>query len=196
MTSFSLPGLSRHLRGTDALFGAAVGLSACATATVGDLPTQRLGSATLTLANGMPAGTAQLLGHGNTVTLAIIVTGLAPGPHGFHLHQTGRCAAPDFASAGGHLNPYDRHHGLDSPSGPHLGDMPNLDVSSSGTASTTVDLRGTQTELMDAIFDADGTAVVIHAGADDNVSDPAGNAGPRIACGTFSRTAAAAEPAS
>ncbi|MCP9221701.1 superoxide dismutase family protein [Erythrobacter sp. LQ02-29] len=169
------------------LAAGALSLSACATATVGDLPIERLASAKLVSTVGSPVGTVQLMGSGNTITVALVATGLTPGMHGFHLHQTGSCTPPDFTSAGGHLNPYDRQHGLENPAGPHLGDMPNLEVGPSGTVSTTVDLRGMQTELMKILFDADGTAVVIHSGADDYRTDPAGDAGSRVACGVLER---------
>ena len=169
------------------LAAGALSLSACATPTVGDLPIEQLASARLISATGAPVGTVQLMGSGNTITVALVATGLTPGMHGFHLHQTGSCTPPDFTSAGGHLNPYDRQHGLENPAGPHLGDMPNLEVGPSGTVSTTVDLRGMQTELMKILFDADGTAVVIHSGADDYRTDPAGDAGSRVACGVLER---------
>ncbi len=189
-----MPDSQPNLRPTRLPFATALGaatlaLAGCATATVGDPMTQQLGSAMLMKADGSPAGTARLVGHGDTVSLAIAATGLTPGEHGFHLHQTGQCKAPDFKSAGGHLNPYNRQHGLESPQGPHLGDLPNLVASASGTASTTVDLRGSQRDVLANIFDNDGTALVIHAGPDDYVTDPAGDAGSRVACGVFSRTA-------
>ncbi|ABC64881.1 superoxide dismutase family protein [Erythrobacter litoralis] len=158
----------------------ALSLSACTS--LADVPNERVGSATFSLANGIPAGTAQLVASGDTVTLAVAVTGISPGQHGFHLHETGTCAAPDFTSAGGHLNPDNVGHGLEDDDGAHLGDLPNLTVSSSGTATTRVDLRGSRSEVLDAIFDADGTAIVIHADPDDGRTDPSGNAGKRVAC--------------
>lgn len=169
------------------LFGALAATSVACT-TVGDLPTERIASARLTLANGIPAGTVQLLGSRDKLSLAIAVTGIAEGPHGFHLHTTGKCSAPDFKSAGGHLNPGGNEHGTLNPQGSHLGDLPNLLVGSSKTASTTVELDGDRTEILNDLFDEDGTAVVIHEGADDYRSDPAGAAGSRIACGVLQRT--------
>ncbi|MBY6015438.1 superoxide dismutase family protein [Qipengyuania gaetbuli] len=153
--------------------------------TLSDLPTDRVGQASLTLANGVPAGTAQLLSNGTTVSIAIAVTGIEPGPHGFHLHTTGKCEAPGFTSAGGHLNPAGRQHGSENPSGKHLGDLPNLVVGANGTATAEFDLLGTRDQVLADIFDADGTAVMIHAGPDDYRSDPAGDAGSRIACGVL-----------
>lgn len=160
-------------------------LSACET--VSELPTERLGTATLTLSNGVPAGTAQLLANGEQVSLAVAVTGIAQGAHGFHLHTTGACTLPDFTSAGGHLNPMGKEHGKLNPAGSHLGDLPNLEVGSSKTATATIDLAGTRAEVMQWLFDADGTAVVVHSGADDYLSNPSGDAGSRIACGVMKK---------
>ncbi|GMN14509.1 superoxide dismutase family protein [Altererythrobacter sp. MTPC7] len=153
-----------------------------------DLPTERIGSARMTLANGVPAGTAQLVASGDTVSLAIAATGIPAGEHGFHLHTTGKCERPDFQSAGGHLNPTNEGHGLEDADGSHLGDLPNLMVPASGTVTTTVDLRGSRADIERYLFDSDGTAVMIHADPDDGTTDPSGNAGPRIACGVLSRS--------
>ena len=152
---------------------------------ISDLPTDRLGSAQLTLSNGIPAGTAQLYASGDTVSLSVAVTGISPGEHGFHLHTTGSCVRPDFTSAGGHLNPSGEGHGLEDDDGSHLGDLPNLMVSDKGTATKTVTLRGSQAEIISAVFDTDGTAIVIHADPDDGTSEPSGNAGSRVACGVL-----------
>lgn len=162
---------------------AALALAGCTT--VDALPTERVGSAELTLANGVPAGTVQLLSNGQTVTVAAAVVGLSQGEHGFHLHTTGACKAPDFKSAGGHLNPGDATHGSMSAGGKHLGDMPNLTVGANGTGSAEVELDGAASTVLAQIFDADGTAVVIHAGPDDYRTDPAGDAGARVACGVL-----------
>ncbi len=172
------------LRSIVPLFASAL-LISCST--VANLPTERIASATLTLGNGIPAGNAQLLASGDRVSLAVAVTGLAEGEHGFHLHTTGECKRPDFTSAGGHLNPLDKEHGSLNPDGKHIGDLPNLQVSAGGTGSATVDLEGSREALERWLFDADGTAIVVHAGADDYRSDPAGDAGPRVACGVLKR---------
>jgi len=100
---------------------------------------------------------------------------------------TGTCTAPDFTSAGGHLNPLGKEHGRLNPAGSHVGDLANLVASTSGTASATYDLPGTREQLLEWLFDEDGTAIVIHAGPDDYRSDPAGEAGPRLACGVLGR---------
>lgn len=168
------------------LAGGAALLTGCTT--MDDVPAGRVGQATLSFANGLPAGTAQLVQSASGLSMAVAVTGMSPGAHGFHLHTTGKCEAPGFTSAGGHLNPYDRSHGTLDPQGPHLGDMRNLDVGASGSATATVELPGDRMGSLDSIFDADGTAVVIHAGADDYRTDPSGNSGDRIACGVLRRT--------
>lgn len=160
---------------------AALALAGCTT--VESLPTDRVGEARLTFANGLPAGTVQLLSNGNTVSVAVAAVGLPEGEHGFHLHAIGQCEAPDFKSAGGHLNPGRATHGALSPGGKHLGDMPNLKVGANRTGSAEVALDGDARTVLGDIFDADGTAVVIHAGPDDYRTDPAGDAGARIACG-------------
>lgn len=164
---------------------AALALSGCST--LGDIPTERLGSARLAFANGLPAGTAQLMSDGKTLSLAVAVTGLDAGERGFHLHTTGSCEAADFRSAGGHLNPAGKQHGSLNPAGKHLGDMPNLVVGASRSTSTEIDLGDDTPELRDILFDADGTAIVIHQAADDYRSDPAGEAGARIACGVLTQ---------
>lgn len=170
-----------------ALFAAPTLLALGGCASVAELPTDRIGSATLNLANGLPAGTVQLLASGDSVTLVVAATGIAQGPRGFHLHTKGECTRPDFTSAGGHLNPLGRKHGKESADGAHVGDMPNLVFDSRQTASLTVALPGTRAEVEQWLFDADGTAVIIHAEADDYRSDPTGNAGPRAACGVIRR---------
>ncbi|MEX0341106.1 MAG: superoxide dismutase family protein [Erythrobacter sp.] len=160
-------------------------LSACST--VGELPSERVGETTLRFANGLPAGTVQLLSNGQQITVAVAAIGLTPGEHGFHLHTTGKCTAPDFKSAGGHLNPGGASHGSLSPGGKHLGDMPNLAIDANGTGRAEVALPGYAPNVLDAIFDDDGAAVVIHAGPDDSRTDPAGDDGPRVACGVLKR---------
>jgi Cu-Zn family superoxide dismutase len=165
-----------------------LGLALAGCATLEQLPTERVGSATLRLASGQPAGTAQLLGIGSTLNISIALAGLTPGTHGVHLHATGSCEAPDFQSAGGHLNPDSRAHGSENPQGAHLGDLPNVMIGANGAGTVSATLHGTRAEALAAIFDADGTAVVVHAGADDYRTDPSGNSGGRVACGVFTRS--------
>ena len=155
--------------------------------TVDEIPNERLGQATLRLASGLPGGTAQLLVSGAQVNISIAVAGLAPGVHGVHLHMTGSCEAPEFTSAGAHLNPGGHQHGTSNPAGAHLGDLPNVTVGSLGTGTVSATLPGTRDEVLAQLFDGDGTAVVVHASADDYRTDPSGNSGTRIACGVFTR---------
>ena len=115
------------------------------------------------------------------------MTGLPAGIHALHVHESGRCEAP-FTSAGGHLNLAPHTHGVKSPQGPHNGDLANFNAPASGPAHIEQISRDlTMATGPVGIFDADGASLVVHAGPDDYVSDPAGNAGPRIACGSITR---------
>ncbi len=137
-------------------------------------------------AGGRLLGTVNLADDDGGVTLMGELRGLTPGSHGFHVHETGACEA-SFASAGGHWNPLGRQHGTDNPEGHHMGDLKNLEVVSDSTVQVW-DIIGTA--LLDGtggMLDADGAALVIHEGPDDNVTDPAGNSGARIACGVVVR---------
>ena len=113
--------------------------------------------------------------------------GLPPGAKGFHLHQTGLCDAPDFLSAGGHLNPLGKTHGVMSVGGAHLGDLPNLPVAQNGAVKIAAPIKANSAEAEAWLFDADGTAAIVHEKPDDYVSDPSGGAGPRIACAILKR---------
>lgn len=133
---------------------------------------------------GKTIGTATLTEQKDGVKIVLRVSGLTPGKHGFHVHENGVCTSPDFKSAGGHFNPFHKHHGIDNPQGKHAGDLPNLEVNNDGTAETTIVATGTTLgKDPGSLLKEGGTSIVIHAGPDDNMSDPAGNAGPRVACG-------------
>jgi Cu-Zn family superoxide dismutase len=142
-------------------------------------------------AKGMSVGTATIGASkgGNTgVMIKLNVKGLMPGEHALHFHTAAKCEGPAFTSAGGHFNPEMKHHGLNNPEGPHAGDMPNFMVKANGTAKITVlDPRVTLGDGPNSLYANGGTALVIHAKADDLKSDPAGNAGDRIACGTITK---------
>lgn len=115
------------------------------------------------------------------------VEGLPPGPHAIHFHETGKCEPP-FASAGGHFNPAQKTHGVLSPGGPHAGDLPNLMVPASGKLDFEIFAPGLSLSSgPGAVLDADGTALVVHAKADDHMSQPSGDSGDRIACGVLAR---------
>lgn len=161
----------------------AAALGACTT--VADRAPERIGGGTLSLASGMPAGTAQIFAHGEAVTIAVAVTGVSQGVHGLHLHTVGACSRPDFASAGGHLNPLGRKHGTLSVDGRHAGDLPNITIGAGGNGTLTADIAGSPAQLRGWLFDADGAAIVIHADPDDYKTDPSGNSGARIACGVI-----------
>lgn len=128
---------------------------------------------------GETVGTVELRDGAGGVLLKVEVEGLEPGEHGLHIHETARCEPP-FESAGGHYAPAGRSHGFLSSGGPHTGDLPNL-VVAEGAARAAVQawVAGVTVEQL---TDGDGSALVIHAGADDYRTDPAGDSGDRIAC--------------
>lgn len=165
----------------------AIALSLAGCTSLGELPTAKLGQAPLASVNGLPAGTAILAAAGDKVTITVAAIGLPAGPHGLHLHAAGKCEAPNFSSAGAHLNPGGQQHGSANPQGSHLGDLPNLVIDSGGTGTVTSELKGSRAETEAALFDGDGTAIVIHAAPDDYRTDPSGASGVRIACGVLSR---------
>ncbi|CAA9284097.1 MAG: Superoxide dismutase [Cu-Zn] precursor [uncultured Chloroflexi bacterium] len=143
-------------------------------------------------ANGRMVGTAVLSEVAGGVRITMQAQGLPAGRHGIHLHAVGMCEPPAFTSAGGHFNPTNQQHGLNNPSGPHAGDLPELTAAANGTASySATNTMVTLSAGPNSLFDADGTALVIHAQPDDQVTDPTGNSGDRIACGTLVRGASA-----
>ena len=142
-----------------------------------------IGSALIATASGTEIGPAEIIRAKGAISISVKVNGFEAGQRALHLHSTGACDAPDFTSAGGHLNPFERAHGSLNPDGQHLGDMPNITTDDNGQATLTFTFSDDPDHLIQEIFDADGTAVMIHAGPDDYISDPAGAAGPRIACG-------------
>jgi Cu-Zn family superoxide dismutase len=122
------------------------------------------------------------------VRVAVTITGISPGAHALHVHAVGACEGPDFDSAGDHFNPDSKEHGLDNPHGAHLGDMPNITVNAGGIGTARFVLRGvTLDQGPGSLLREGGTALVLHAQPDDMKSDPAGNAGARIACGVVAR---------
>ena len=139
-------------------------------------------TASLRTANGLDAGHANVAEVAGGLRYTVDVKGLPAGTHGAHIHTTGRCDAPDFTTAGGHWNPTSAKHGSMNPQGPHEGDLPNLIVGTDGRGTLGVTVPGA---TMAGLLDADGAAIVIHAGADDLMTDPSGNSGGRIACGVF-----------
>ena len=142
-------------------------------------------------AEGKTVGTASLRDTRDGVLITLNVKGLPQGLHAVHIHAVGKCEGPVFTTAGGHFNPLNKKHGLKNADGPHAGDLPDMYVNKDGI--------GRYESLMESftlgpgetsILDAGGSALVIHASPDDNISDPSGNSGDRIACGVITQAAA------
>ena len=144
--------------------------------------------ASLKDAGGKDVGTVNLTQTPHGVLLKLSLKGVPAGEHAFHIHAVGKCEPP-FTSAGGHFNPGSKKHGMAAADGPHAGDMPNLYVPASG--ELVVEIANPMISLVkgqpNSLFDADGSAIIIHAGADDYKTDPTGNAGDRIACGVITK---------
>jgi superoxide dismutase, Cu-Zn family len=153
-------------------------------------PEVRFAIAEIRSASGARFGTLTLSPGVAGVRIDGALTNVPPGVHGIHFHQVGRCDPPDFVSAGPHVNPGQTQHGLDNPRGPHAGDLPNVSANANG--QMIVDVATSRVMLSStgagALFDADGTALVIHADRDDQRTDPAGSSGERIACGVITRS--------
>jgi len=153
-----------------------------------ELGNQPKATARLVNAQGQEVGTATLEQEEDGVDLTLHVTGMTPGEHGVHIHAVGRCTPPDFSSAGTHFNPSGKQHGLENPQGPDNGDMRNARAGADGVLHA--ELENDRISLGDgpnSIFDADGTAIVVHAGPDDYRNPLTGPNGVRVACGVFTR---------
>lgn len=166
-----------------AILGAAALLAGCAMSTDG-----RGGSgarAELRDAAGQMVARAGAREVDYGLRLRIDAFGVSPGVHGVHIHAVGRCDPPGFESAGPHWNPTGREHGRANPQGAHLGDLPNLTVGSDGRGQLDFTVPGAELRGARGALDGDGAALVIHATADDERTDPSGNSGARIACGAL-----------
>ncbi len=139
-------------------------------------------------AEGNEIGTAVFEQTPGGVLISVVAEGLPPGEHGFHIHEKGACdPAEGFKTAGGHFAPRSHHHGLKVAAGPHAGDMPNQFAGSDGTMRAVVLNPNVTLETgVDSLVDADGSALIIHAGADDYMTQPTGAAGGRLACAVIS----------
>ncbi len=135
---------------------------------------------TLRNADGDHVGTVSISESPHGILVDARFQGLPSGVHAFHIHETGQCEP--FSAAGGHLNPHGTAHGFMDPDGYHAGDMPNIHVGGGRSLRVSVFVPGI---TLHHLFDHDGSAIVIHAGADDYSTDPAGAAGDRIACGVI-----------
>ncbi len=166
------------------LFAAGLMLTGCATMPAGSPQA----TAELKNARGEAVGTASFWEDANGVRLAVQVRDISPGRHGIHIHAVGKCDPPEFTTAGGHFNPGGKKHGLQTPAGPHAGDLPNLEVGTDRTGRIeNVTRLLTLGPGPTSLFDADSSALVIHANPDDEMTDPTGNSGGRIACGVIVR---------
>ena len=163
------------------LFVTAAFAAAALSPLTGCVTAEPTGGAPMTLVNasGQSIGTVRAWQTAGGVTFRVIASGLPHGVHGVHVHAVGKCDPPDFASAGPHWNPTGKKHGMSNPAGPHAGDLPNVVVKANGVLGATLVLSAAS---MSSLIDADGAALVIHAAADDNMTDPSGNSGARIAC--------------
>ena len=183
-----------HSHAAAAALVVALAASACSRSpdTGGPAP-ETVASGTFHDAAGERTGVASLTDTAGTLRLDLSASQLPPGAHGLHFHAVGVCTPPDFTSAGAHFNPEGKQHGRLNPEGPHLGDLPNIHVGADGSVDTSLTLpRDLITSGPRSIFQpsdtAPGAALVLHAGADDERTDPSGNSGDRVACAVIERS--------
>ena len=168
-----------------ALLGVGIGLSSPSFAEGASVAQARLIDST-----GNRIGIATFVEHKKGAQITLNVKGLTPGAHGMHIHNVGECdTTTKFLSAGPHFNPHGTLHGAHSSTGPHAGDLPNLIVKENGKVAESMEnsLITLEEGLINSSIDADGSALIIHAGPDDLISDPTGKSGGRIACGVIEK---------
>lgn len=154
-------------------------------ATAPVLPMSGGATAALRTADGKDVGTVTASTDADGTTFTVDGRMMTPGLHGIHVHSVGKCEPPKFESAGPHWNPTARQHGKDNPAGPHVGDLPNLNIGAGGTGTVSFKVKGASLSGTNGLLDSDGAAFVVHAKADDYRTDPSGASGDRIACGVF-----------
>lgn len=169
---------------------ACLSLAACAApGTDGSAGTDAVSGPSLDIrdAQGQSVAAARITQEDGGVRVRVDARAMPPGTYAAHVHQVGVCEGPAFTSAGEHWNPSGRQHGRDNPAGAHLGDLPNLTVGADGSGTSEYLIPGARlADGATALRDADGSALLIHANADDYRTDPSGNSGGRIACGVLS----------
>ena len=166
--------------------GLTVGLGGCAGMAQTPSSAPVSAGADLKNAEGRSIGAATLAQVSGGVRVVLDVRGLPPGPKAVHIHTTGKCDPPEFTSAGDHLNPTNKKHGLQNPAGPHAGDLPNITIAANGSGRLeSMNEHLTLGDGPNSLLKPDGTAIVIHSAPDDFKTDPTGNSGARIACGVI-----------
>jgi superoxide dismutase, Cu-Zn family len=146
---------------------------ATATATIRDLAGAQVGSATFT-------------DTFNGLLISGTISGLGLGAHGVHIHAVGKCDSP-FTTAGPHFDPMKKKHGFRIREGPHMGDLPNIDMPAAGTLKFEFLLKGVTVNGPNALLTGDGASIVFHSGRDDFLTDPDGASGARLACGVIQK---------
>lgn len=171
---------------TRTLLAAAAALALVASGTLmGAQPARKAAMAEIKNAKGEKIGDAKFKEGKGSVEMSVKVMNLTEGIHAIHIHEVGKCEAPDFKSAGPHFNPEKKQHGMENPAGHHAGDLANLTVDAKGKGTYKSTIKGVTLagDGANSLFHAGGTSVVIHEKPDDMKTDPAGNAGARIGCG-------------
>jgi Cu-Zn family superoxide dismutase len=170
---------------TRSILAATTALALSALTLAGAQGDRKAATAEVKDAQGKVVATAKFKGVKGGVQLSVKATGLPAGVHAIHIHTVGKCEGPAFTTAGGHFNPAKKQHGMMNPAGHHAGDMPNFTINAKGTGTYKTVIQGVTLagDGETSLFHSGGTSLVIHEKEDDMKSDPAGNAGPRLACG-------------